>query len=261
MVKMSDTNLPLASTLVKFPGDTYMCDRCDQRTRRQFLALTAVSVAAGMAGQGLMSKPANASGKGTSMTPDEALAMLKEGNARYVAEPQLCETQLELRRAQVAKGQAPWAAILSCADSRVPPELVFGGVNVGELFVCRNAANIADFATIGTIEYGTEHLGVPLVVVLGHTRCGAVAAACEAALNGAKFTGYLGQLIDSIMPVAKELCKEGQPTLDVIRGSARRTAEVIANDSEVVKRLVSEGKVKVVSAMYDIDTGVVEFIG
>ena len=238
-----------------------MCNVCEQKTRRQFLALSAAGLVAGIAGQGLVSRPANASGKGTSMTPDEALAKLKEGNARYVAEPQLCETELESRRAQVAKGQAPWAAILSCADSRVPPELVFGGVNVGELFVCRNAGNIADFATIGTLEYGTEHLGVPLVVVLGHTSCGAVAAACEASLNGAKFSGYLGQLIDSIMPVAKELCKEGQPTLDVIRGSASRTAKMIANDSEVVKRLVTEGKVKVVSAIYDIDTGVVEFIG
>lgn len=237
-----------------------MCEKCRHSSRRGFMTGSLAGLAAaGVFGWSAIA-PAAAKTAPTSLTPDEALAKLKEGNAKFVSAPELCEADLASRRAEVAKGQAPWAAILSCADSRVPPELVFGGLNVGELFVSRNAGNIADFATIGTIEYGTEHLGVPLVVVLGHTRCGAVAAACEAALNGAKFSGFLGQLVDSIMPVAKELCKEGQPTLDVIRASASRTAATIANDSEVVKRLVSEGKVKVVSAIYDLDTGAVEFI-
>jgi carbonic anhydrase len=237
-----------------------MCNKCEQTTRRQFLALSSAGlVAAGIAGHGLMSKPAYASGKGTSMKPDEALAKLKEGNAKYVASPELCEAELGSRRAQTANGQAPWAAILSCADSRVTPELVFGGRNIGELFVCRNAGNIADFATIGTLEYGTEHLGVPLIVVMGHTKCGAVTAACDAALNGNKFSGALAQLVDVVLPVAKNLCADGKVTTNVIRASASQTAKSIISGSKVVENLVSEGKVKVVSAIYDIDTGMVEF--
>jgi carbonic anhydrase len=238
-----------------------MCEKCRHSSRRGFMTGSLAGLAAaGVFGWSAIA-PAAAKTAPTSLTPDEALAKLKEGNAKFVRAPELCEADLASRRAKIAEGQAPWATILSCADSRVPPELVFGGVSLGELFVCRNAGNVADLATLGTIEYGSEHLGVPLIVVLGHTRCGAVAAACEAALNGAKFSGFLGQLVDSIMPVAKELCKEGQSTSDIIRASAERTAKRIATLSAPIDRLISEGKLKVVSAVYDLDTGVIEFMG
>ena len=106
----------------------------------------------------------------TSLTPDQALAALKEGNARYVSNPQVCVMDLAKRRADVAGHQAPWATIVGCADSRVPPELLFGGLGLGELFVARNAGNLVDTATMGTVEYGAEHLGSPLLVVLGHEK-------------------------------------------------------------------------------------------
>lgn len=239
-----------------------MCNKCEQKSRRQFLALSAVSLAAGIVGQGLISMPAHASGKATSMKPDEALAKLKEGNARYIAEPQLCEAELGKRREEVAKGQAPWATILTCADSRVPPELLFGGLNLGELFVCRNAGNMADTATMGTIEYGAEHLGSPLIVVMGHERCGAVAAACEVAEKGTELPGSIGPMVDAILPAAKAMMgKEGDFVANAVRESARLTAEKIGSQSEIVKHLVGEGKVKIVYAVYDLDTGVVDFVG
>ena len=238
-----------------------MCEKCNQTSRRQFLAGTAGIAAAGLVGWS-STAPAIAKTAATSLKPYEALAKLKEGNAKYVAAPELCEIDLGKRREEVAKGQAPWATILTCADSRVPPELLFGGLNLGELFVCRNAGNMADTATMGTIEYGAEHLGSPLIVVLGHERCGAVAAACEVAEKGTKLPGSIGPMVDAILPAAKAMMgKEGDFVANAVRESAKMTAEKIGSQSEIVSHLVKEGKVKIVYATYDLDTGVVEFIG
>ncbi len=100
------------------------------------------------------------------MTADEALTKLKAGDQKFLTSPELCAADMAKQRADVAKGQSPWATVLTCSDSRVSPELIFGGVGLGELFVVRNAGNTADTAVMGTIEYGAEHLGAPLVVVL-----------------------------------------------------------------------------------------------
>lgn len=238
-----------------------MCEKCLLTNRRSFLASAAGLASAGVFGWSTLS-PASAKVAPTSLTPDEALAKLKDGNAKYVAAPELCEANLGERREEVAKGQAPWATILTCADSRVPPELLFGGVTLGELFVCRNAGNMADTATMGSIEYGVEHLGCPLVVVLGHERCGAVAAACEVAEKGTKLPGSIGPMVDAILPAAKAMMgKEGDFIANTVRESARLTAEKINSQSEIISHLAHEGKVKIVYATYDLDTGVVEFIG
>lgn len=239
-----------------------MCGICNQMGRRRLLTAAASGLAAlGMIGLGA-SGSAHAKVAPTKLTPGEALQKLKDGNARYIAEPQLCEADLGKRREEVAGGQAPWATILTCADSRVPPELLFGGLNLGELFVCRNAGNMADTATMGTIEYGAEHLGSPLVLVLGHERCGAVAAACEVAEKGTKLPGSIGPMVDAILPAARAMMgKEGDFVANVVRESARLTAEKISSQSEIVSHLRHEGKVKVVYATYDLDTGVVDFLG
>ena len=170
--------------------------------RRRFLALTAAGIATASA---LGARTAFAAGATTSVTPDEALARLKAGNERYVSAPQICAGDLLKHREDVAKAQTPWAAILTCSDSRVPPELLFGGLGTGELFVARNAGNMADTATTGTIEYGVEHLGIPLVLVMGHERCGAVAAACEVVDKHTKFPGSIGAMVDAIVPAAKAI--------------------------------------------------------
>ena len=116
---------------------------------------------------------------------------------------------LAKQRAEVAGGQAPWAIIVGCSDSRVPPELLFGGLGLGQLFVARNAGNMVDTATMGTIEYGAEHLGAPLVVVLGHESCGAVAAACDVLIKNAKLDGSMGPMVQPIVEVAKALRQVG----------------------------------------------------
>ena len=240
-----------------------MCQSCIDESRRTFMLRSAAGIAAGALVLGGLQAPARAaSTPPTSLTPDEALGKLKEGNARFVKSPELCALGLTKRREEVAKGQAPWATILACADSRVPPELIFGGLNLGELFVCRNAGNTADTDVLGTIEYGGEHLGSPLIVVVGHSNCGAVKAACEVAKTDAVLPGHIGLMVGGILPAAEaELGKEGDFVANTVRENARRVAEKIGTESKIIKHLVHEGKVKIVHAVYDLDSGVVEFLG
>jgi carbonic anhydrase len=237
-----------------------MCGACWDAgpDRRKFLSLTA----AGVAATWLFSAPrASAAGATTSVTADEALAKLKAGNEKYVSAPQVCAADLLAQRNQVAKGQTPWATILTCSDSRVPPELLFGGVGVGELFVARNAGNMADTATMGTIEYGAAELGVPLIVVMGHERCGAVAAACAVVEKHAKFPGSIGPMVHAIVPAAKAVYRKPGDFLDnAVHESAKRTAGKIAAKSKIVSQLVKATKVKVVAAYYNLDDGRVEFL-
>lgn len=197
-----------------------------------------------------------------SLSPDEALARLKAGNDKFVNAPQLCEAGLREQRADTAGDQAPWATVLTCSDSRVSPELIFGGVGLGELFVARNAGNVADTAVLGTIEYGAEHLGSPLVMVLGHQRCGAVEAACDVVAKHVELHGSIRQMVDAIVPAAKS--QEGKPgdfVDNTVRENARLNAAGILAGSDVIRELVHEGQVKVVYGRYDLETGVVNFLG
>lgn len=142
-----------------------------------------------------------------------------------------------------------------------PPELLFGGHGPGELFIARNAGNMVDIATMGTIEYGAAVLGVPLIVVLGHQRCGAVAAACDVVTKQARFPGSIGPMVQSIVPAAKATAHLGGDHVDLtVRESAWRTAQRIANQSTIVSALVKEDKVRVVAAYYSLDDGKVEFL-
>ena len=142
------------------------------------------------------------------------------------------------------------------------PELIFGGVGLGELFVCRNAGNVADTAVMGTIEYGAEHLGSPLVVVMGHSRCGAVQAACDVVEKDAKLPGSIKPMVDAIVPAAKAMKGKSGDFVDLsVRENARLNAEKVKAESDIVKELAHEGKVKIVYARYDLDTGVVDFLG
>ncbi len=237
-----------------------MCENCPKPTRRTILSAATFVAAAQFLGVSI--GPAGASGvPKTTLTPDAALAKLMEGNARFALSPELCEADMLSRRAEVAKGQAPWAVVLTCADSRLSPELIFGGRTLGELFVCRNAGNLADTDALGSIEYGTHHLGAPLVIVMGHSRCGAVAAACDVAEKGTVLPGHIAGMVQAIVPAATDLKGHAGDYVDaVVRENAKRAAHRIANDSEIVKELVAAGKVKVVAARYDLDTGAVEII-
>jgi carbonic anhydrase len=125
----------------------------------------------------------------------------------------------------------------------------------------RNAGNVADTAAMGTIEYGAEHLGSPLVVVLGHQRCGAVEAACDVVAKHTKLPGFIAPMVDSIVPAAKAVYgKPGDFVDNAVRENARLGAQKISTRSKIVERLEHEGKVKVVYARYDLDKGVVDFL-
>jgi carbonic anhydrase len=240
-----------------------MCNRCVNHRidRRGLLTLAGLGVAAASLGLGVRTAVA-AGGEKTSLSADQALAALKEGNARYVSNPQACVMDLAKRRAEVAGHQAPWATIVGCSDSRVPPELLFGGLGLGELFVARNAGNMVDTATLGTIEYGTEHLGTQLVVVLGHERCGAVAAACDVVAKKAKFPGSIGPMVQPIVAVATAMSgKPGDFVDNTVRESAMRTAKQLTAKSSILAHLVKDGKLKIVAARYDLEEGKVEYLG
>lgn len=239
-----------------------MCGIYNQQPigRREFLALAGFGLATSSALLRI-GQAAAASGPTTSVTADQALANLKSGNDKYVRSPELCSADLAKRRTSVASSQTPWATIVSCADSRVPPELLFGGLGVGELFVARNAGNMVDTATMGTIEYGAAVLGVSLIVVLGHERCGAVAAACAVVTKKAAFPGSIGPMVNAIVPAAMAVKSQPGDFVDnAIRESAKRTAAQIATTSKIVADLVKAGKVKVVAARYDLDEGTVEYL-
>jgi carbonic anhydrase len=230
-----------------------MCQVCALLSRRQFLGGAAVATATALLG---------ARAGAADHSPEEALQRLKAGNQKYVTAPQLCVADPAAARGSVAQSQAPWATILSCSDSRVTPELIFGGLGPGELFIARNAGNLADTDVLGTIEYGAEHLHSPFILVLGHNRCGAVAAACDVVAKDAKLPGSIGKMVAAITPAAKAV--QGQPgdfVDNAVRENARRTAQGIRQNSEIVAELEHAGKLKIAYGRFDLDTGVVEFLG
>lgn len=238
-----------------------MCNcKGDGIGRRDILRLgTAGLIAIGLGGAPWSAR--GAEGVPTTLTPDEALKALKSGNADYVSHPELCTIDLAEQRDTVSAHQAPWASIISCADSRVPPELIFGGHGVGELFVARNAGNLVDTATLGTVEYGAAVLGSPLIVVLAHTSCGAVKAACDVVTKNATYPGAIGPMIDPILPAAIAVRSEaGDFVNNAAKESARRTAKRLTTASTLLAGLAGNGKLKIVAAIYDLETGVVTYI-
>lgn len=228
--------------------------------RRDILKLSAAGLLAVSLGGGPGMARA-AEGDGTALSPDEALAALKAGNRRYIEDPQLCAVDLAAQREQLSAGQAPWATIIGCADSRVPPELLFGGHGLGSLFVARNAGNLVDSGTLGTVEYGAAVLHAPLIVVLAHTHCGAVSAACDVVANDATYPGAIGTMIHPILPAAIAVRDQpGDFVTNTAKESARRTAGRLAESSSLIADLGESGKLKSVAALYDIGTGEVSFL-
>jgi carbonic anhydrase len=243
-------------------GGQAMCSNCEGEGvgRRVILKFGAASLAAvGLSGASWSARAAE--GAATTLSPDEALAALKSGNERYVGHPELCSIDLAAQRTTVAAHQAPWATVISCADSRVPPELIFGGHGVGELFVARNAGNLVDTATLGTAEYGAAVLGSPLIVVLAHSNCGAVKAACDVVSKNATYPGAIGPMIEPILPAALAVRSEpGDFVNNAAKESARRTAARLTASSTLIAGLASDGKLKIVAAIYDLQTGVVIYL-
>lgn len=208
---------------------------------------------------------------GASLTPDQALQKLMAGNKRYVQGRMIGAKLSDSKtRLSLTKSQKPYAIILSCSDSRLPPEIIFDK-GLGEIFVIRVAGNIPDPVVLGSIEYAAEHLGTPLVMVLGHERCGAVTATVDA---GGKSTGSpnLDALTKTIEPSVEAAIKDCEACKGDINcakthksalvecaanANAKSIAANLPSQSKIIKHLVEEKKLRIVAAKYDLDDGIV----
>ena len=188
--------------------------------------------------------------------PEQALQRLLEGNQRYVAGMPTHPDQTTDRRLELAKGQAPFAIVLTCSDSRVAPELFFDQ-GLGDLFVIRNAGNILDDHAIGSMEYAVEHLHASLIVVVGHGKCGAVSAA----VAGGEIPGHIRSLVEAITPAVEEVKNlPGDKVDNSVRANAQRMAGILTHVEPILKTAAKEGHLKIVAARYDLSTGQVEIL-
>ncbi len=194
--------------------------------------------------------------KSTSLTAEQALQRLIEGNERYVADKATHPDQTMDRRAELTKGQAPFAIVLTCSDSRVAPELFFDQ-GLGDLFVIRNAGNVLDDHVIGSMEYAVEHLHVSLIIVVGHEKCGAVSAA----VAGGEVPGHIRSVVEAIAPAVETAANlPGDKVDNTVRANALRAAGILAHVEPILKEAIGENKLMIVAARYDLDTGRVEIL-
>jgi len=197
------------------------------------------------------------------ISADEAARILKEGNGRYIdGKPRHPHQDRERRALTAGQGQHPLAAVLTCSDSRVPPEIIFDQ-GIGDIFVVRVAGNVAAIDEIGSIEYAVDHLAAPLVMVLGHTQCGAVTAV----VDGDKLPPNVAALVEPIKP-AVEKAREDHPDAakDVLLNAAIKDNiwQAIADmlgASPIIRDKIKDGRVRVVAALYEIDSGQVQWLG
>ncbi len=207
------------------------------------------------------SAPNTSEASGT-VSADQALARLMEGNARYVANISEYPNTGSLRREEVATGQHPFVTVLSCADSRVPVEYIFDQ-GIGDTFVLRVAGNVCGTNEAGTIEYGVEHLKTPLLVVMGHSACGAVTAVA----TNAEVSGNVAALVSHIKPAVAD-ASHNHPELsgkDLVPTAIESNvfqsiAELIA-ESAPIREAVENKELKIVGCVYDIETGYVRWLG
>lgn len=190
------------------------------------------------------------------ITADSVLAELKAGNRHHVAHHYQHPHETGDRQRELVTGQHPHAEILSCSDSRVPPEVVFDQ-GLGDLFVIRVAGNVATDAEIGSLEYGAEHLHIPLIVVLGHQSCGAVTAAVQ----GGPPEGHIAALVNLIKPaVEKSRGLTGDPVANAVRVNVEMVVKQLRSSNPILSELVAHGKLKIVGGVYSLETGTVTWL-
>lgn len=250
-------------------------------TRRTLIAHSATGLAAAavLSTNGSPLSPAQVEGsdQAPSLTPRQALDRLKQGNTRYVAWragrgqlENLPEASLEICNPDSSQNfqnsQKPFAIILGCSDSRVPPELIFDQ-GFGDLFITRTAGQTCDPIVLGTIEYAAAEIGTPpILVVLGHSKCGAVTAAVDSVVHGSVPPGWIRNAVTPILPAARQANREmPRAPLDAkivraIRIQAANVAEQIAFRSTWLRSAIQAGRFGVVPAIYDLDSGVVTFL-
>jgi carbonic anhydrase len=240
-------------------------------SRRSFLgkglAVSSAALVGGVAAACGDSKSSSSSASSTTSTttvtnPDQALNNLLEGNRRYVSGNPEQPGRDNVRRAEQAEGQTPYAVILGCADSRVPPEIIFDE-GIGDLFPVRVAGNTSPAdVVLGTIEYGVAVLNCKVIMVLGHQQCGAVKAAIDKVTKGKDVPGHIGGVVDPIVPAveAVKATPADQLLEAAIKENVRQTVSRLQSSQPILAPLVQSGKLKVVGAEYALHTGRVDLV-
>jgi len=242
-----------------------MSDDVMTLSRRDALrgAFTGLGVLAATAAMptGLLDAPdalaASPDASASSLTPDQALARLARGNRRFVRNDLNHPRRAGPRRAALAEGQAPYAVVLGCADSRVPPEVIYDE-GLGNLFVVRIAGNtVTDPYALGSVEYGSVVLGASAIVVLGHEGCGAVKAAIDVAENGTQLPGAIGAFVAPIVPIARQLLPV-TPKDEIVQAVTLaniRAAVATLQQTELLTGLVDEDRLAIVGGEYRLRSG------
>jgi carbonic anhydrase len=240
-----------------------MCEQCSKAdragfSRRHLIGALSAAVVAGSNTPGRWAQAAEPAKP--SVTPDVALKRLMDGHAKYLAN-KASLGDYAAGRAKRATGQSPIATILSCSDSRVPPELIFNQ-GPGRAFVIRVAGNVENADGLATLEYGAKFLGSPLIMVMGHSGCGAVDAAIKVHRDKAVLPGHLPGLIDRLVPAVKaaEAARPSDLLAAAVTENVRRTVHAISANAPVLAPMITAGTVKVVGSVYDIATGKVTLV-
>jgi carbonic anhydrase len=195
----------------------------------------------------------------SSVDPAAALAALLEGNSRFVeGRPQHPNQDVD-RRAELAGGQAPFAVVFGCADSRVAAEIIFDR-GLGDLFMIRTAGHVVDAAVLGSVEFAVDHLGVPLVLILGHDSCGAVIAAANAVESGQMPSGYVRDIVERITPAVMATRAAGGSFDDIEAENVRQTAALLLERSPLLAGLAAAGRCRIVGVVYDLADGRVRMV-
>jgi carbonic anhydrase len=191
---------------------------------------------------------------------DEALQKMMDGNKRFVSDKLISKASCDIKRKELTAGQKPFAIVLTCSDSRVPPEIIFDQF-LGDLFVIRVAGNVVDPIELGSIEYAAEHLNSPLLMILGHSKCGAVTATVDAK---GETEGNIGAIVKKIQPAAEAANKKGGTKEKIVETAIEENVKNVYMDvmthSSIVSHLAHEGKLKIVGGIYMLDKGNVEML-
>jgi carbonic anhydrase len=240
-----------------------MCQVCEEKaspnlSRRKLI--TTLAASAGLLAAGIPAFAASPPKPENVISPDEALKRLIAGNQRYVSNQPL-PADFAATRAALAGGQNPYASLLSCADSRISPELCFDAER-GDLFVTRVAGNFVTPEILASLEYGAAVLKSPLIMVLGHTSCGAINAAIKAVKNDEDFPGHIQQLTSNLAPAVDAAMKKDPNNLEnaAVRENVRLNVTKLQNSTPILRRLVQNHSLRVVGGVYDLKTGQVALV-
>lgn len=231
-------------------------------SKRQFISGSAVAAGGLVLGyitKGLVLSETLPPTENSANSPDDALDKLMQGNQRYMQGSPAYPNQSAERQAEVAQGQRPWAAILGCIDSRVPPELVFDR-GLGDLYIARTAGQVIDDVVLASLEYAFL-TGAKLVMVLGHQGCGAVKATMDAVQSGSQPEGHLSALTNAIKPaVLQAKSQPGDLLENSIKMNVTLETQLITSSSSILSNAVKQGAIKIVGANYNLRTGAVSIL-